>query len=631
MGWQDQPAVDQPVEAGSSAPQMPQTSQMSRQPVAEGASTERNLGWGDTAADVGKSLASGALRGTAQLADLPGDLTQLAGAGLKYATGYQMPTFDTSFREGMSGITGGFSERNPETTAGRYAGTVGEFIPGAVGTALTGGGSLVGNVLRGAVAPALASEGLGQLASEKYSETPWVEPAARLAGAILGGAGANKIENFARGVISPGGGASASRLAAAKELRDKGVPITAGQATGRANIAGAEADTALGQAIAGAAPDSTQAKAFTGAVMKHLGSDEALATPAAMTMARDAIVKKMNDALSGVSVTPDAALRNNVNAAAKYYGDVKSVDGVRIINNAINRLRSKAPLDGEQLASWRSSLGDLLDHSDKGVRGSAYMLRDAIDQAIDGTMKNMGQPERMQAWKQSRDQYRNFLAAKDALKVTKDIGIEGIITPKDLMAALAKQDKNGIVTGSRGDVADLARAGISVMKPLPASGSHGLVDSAIRRVGPIAAAGGAGLGAMQLSNMAGLGPLATTIGTGAAMAKPFYEAGKDMVKGFSMSKIPQRYLENQLVNSTSGASGLGSAARSAAIGAPTYGADRTQRKSGGRVGGMHDRMADQLVGAAERAKKGISAGTEQLLEMPDDHIAHALDVANRSI
>lgn len=59
--------------------------------------------------------------------------------------------------------------------------------------------------------------------------------------------------------------------------------------------------------------------------------------------------------------------------------------------------------------------------------------------------------------------------------------------------------------------------------------------------------------------------------------------------------------------------------------------DRIERKAGGRVGVDHDRLADRLVGAAERAKKGISRGTEQLLEMPDDHIAHALELANRSI
>jgi len=37
------------------------------------------------------------------------------------------------------------------------------------------------------------------------------------------------------------------------------------------------------------------------------------------------------------------------------------------------------------------------------------------------------------------------------------------------------------------------------------------------------------------------------------------------------------------------------------------------------------------VRAAERAKKGWSAETEPLLNQSDDAVAHALEVANRSI
>ena len=58
--------------------------------------------------------------------------------------------------------------------------------------------------------------------------------------------------------------------------------------------------------------------------------------------------------------------------------------------------------------------------------------------------------------------------------------------------------------------------------------------------------------------------------------------------------------------------------------------DRQGRKSGGRVS-SHDADADQLVKAAERAKKGWSAETEPLLNESDDAVAHALEVANRSI
>jgi hypothetical protein len=51
---------------------------------------------------------------------------------------------------------------------------------------------------------------------------------------------------------------------------------------------------------------------------------------------------------------------------------------------------------------------------------------------------------------------------------------------------------------------------------------------------------------------------------------------------------------------------------------------RTQRASGGRI-------SDKLVRAAEMAKKEITNETKPLLDSHDTHIAHALEVANRTL
>ena len=97
-----------------------------------------------------------------------------------------------------------------------------------------------------------------------------------------------------------------------------------------------------------------------------------------------------------------------------------------------------------------------------------------------------------------------------------------------------------------------------------------------------------------------------------------------------MNPIVQRYLENQLVNPTSGIGGLGAARNAAIASLPSSLDERQGRKSGGRVS-SHEAAADQLVRAAERAKKGQSAQTEALLNQSDDAVAQALEVANRSI
>lgn len=652
MGWMDQPAVDGDLglsEAKAGAP----VSKIQSQPAVPGAApVERQAGWGDTLIDTAKSAGSGIVRGATALADLPGDIMSGGMKLAERATGYDIPEYAERAMMAVSPMTAGRAltgesltqgmEKEipsvmgyqPKTTPGRYSRTVGEFVPGAAATALTGGTSLVPLAFRTAaqsIIPGVVSEFAGTKAKEMYPSSPWAEPAARLAGSLLGGFGANRLEGGIRSMISPGGGADPARLAMANELRKRGIPITAGQATRSPSVINAEADTAAAQAIAGAAPDSEQARAFTSATMRFLGSADDLATPEAMQSAKASIVGQMKQSLNGVDVPPSLPLSNKVADAATYYAErTPDAQKIPLIRGIIDRINQGNVIPGDQLATWRSSLGDLLYHPNDGVRGTAFMLRDAIDDAIENSMKAMGQPERIAAWREARNQYRNYLAVQDALKVTKEAGLNGIVTPKDLMAALAKQDKSGIVTGGRGEIGDFARSAATVMKPLPASAKHGLIDTAVRRVGPIAAAGGSGFGAMQLAQMGGFGPLATGAVTGLAMAKPLYEGVKDAIRSNAMRPIIQRYLENQLVNPSTGVSGMGAAARAGAAGYPSYD-ERIGRKAGGRVGVDHDRMADRLVGAAERAKKGISKGTEQLLEMPDDHIAHALELANRSI
>jgi hypothetical protein len=96
-----------------------------------------------------------------------------------------------------------------------------------------------------------------------------------------------------------------------------------------------------------------------------------------------------------------------------------------------------------------------------------------------------------------------------------------------------------------------------------------------------------------------------------------------------MRPMVQKYLGNQLVNPEIPSNAVAPALRGAATSLAMQD-DRQGRKSGGRVS-SHEADADQLVRAAERAKKGWSAETEPLLNQSDDAVAHALEVANRSI
>lgn len=179
-------------------------------------SPEEGLGFSGSAGDVLASGASGIARGTAGLVGLPGTVGDLAksglsgllGGGYRLATGewadpysesgverfFAGPTPETvealglgshplsaqSLQSGMSSLTGGATDYQPQTTAGEYARTVGEFLPG--GLALKGAQTVGQAIKYGAALPAFASETAGQL-----TKGTAFEPYARVAGALAGG------------------------------------------------------------------------------------------------------------------------------------------------------------------------------------------------------------------------------------------------------------------------------------------------------------------------------------------------------------------------------------------------------------------------------------------------------------
>jgi hypothetical protein len=171
--------------------------------------------------DMAKAGAAGIGRGAAGLADLPSVISNayadLVAKGVE-TTGLAGPEFTKDMRAGMlpnffgggsqgrdalSSITGGASDYKGETTAGKYAGTVGEFLPGA---ALFGGMS-PSNLMATGLLPGVASEAAGQA-----TEGTAAEPYARVAGALLGGAVPSLVRRGAAAVVSPYGGADPERL-----------------------------------------------------------------------------------------------------------------------------------------------------------------------------------------------------------------------------------------------------------------------------------------------------------------------------------------------------------------------------------------------------------------------------------
>jgi hypothetical protein len=157
-----------------------------------------------TLGDVAKSAGIGTVKGAIGAVGAGGDLRAAASAGLD-ALGEKFG-FDPSgiktaastaasmlpplaalnhaptsrdIQSGIEGVTGEFYE--PKTAAGHVAQTMGEFAPALAG----GPGRLATKAITRVVVPALGSEGAGAL-----TKNTALEPFARVAGAVAGGAGA---------------------------------------------------------------------------------------------------------------------------------------------------------------------------------------------------------------------------------------------------------------------------------------------------------------------------------------------------------------------------------------------------------------------------------------------------------
>jgi hypothetical protein len=243
-----------------------------------------------------------------------------------------------------------------------------------------------------------------------------------------------------------------------------------------------------------------------------------------------------------------------------------------------------------QLDVLKRDLRDMMDTlkpSDKGALSSIpTSVRDTIATVDPGYAAMM---ERYQSWLSEMKDIQSTLGANDRVAETTRIA--------RLLSTLKSDDKTSLLK----ELAGKTEAG----KYLP----YMIAGASVEKIAPpyLQGMGLMGAGSVLLGGPHGMAMAAA----GSPRLAGFTQYGAGRLQG-AINRIP---------TPPSAATNLLS----------QIGNERMERKTGGRVGMPHDKVADQLVMAAERAKKGISKGTESLLDMSDNHIAHALEVANRSI
>lgn len=485
--------------------------------------------------DVAKAAGAGVARGTASLAALPGDVSNMINSGLTYAgktagiipEGWEAPNNalnSGNARAALSAVTGGATDYRGDSRTARFAGTVGEFLPGAAAF----GGMSPSSLIKYGVAPGVTSEAAGQ-ATEG---TAWEGPA-RVAGALVGGLLPDALLKGASKLISPNAGADPERLKLASVLDDFGVPISAGQRVGNEALRRKEGLTGAGQRLVG-----DQQEAFTAAALKTAGINAKRATPEVLDEAAQRIGAVFDDVTRGLDVVPDSAALTKLAAAVDEYKSLAPTGNQaplvsQVLKETTKFFRGGNPVPAATVNTWRSGLSKLTTSADAATREAARLALEAVDDMLEGAMRSAGKADDVARLATARQEWRNFLAIQKAAVREGD----GLLSPARLRAAVIRQGEAAYARGKRGDLGALARAGGEVMDTLPNSGTPSGIVARIPGglPGLLAATGASGAAS---AGMGGLAVLAAGLG-GAALP--------GVAGAVRMSRPVQAYLANQAV------------------------------------------------------------------------------------
>lgn len=404
----------------------------------------------------------------------------------------------------------------PQYLTGDIAKKVGEFSPGLA----FGGG--VGGVVRNVIGPAI-----GSLAAGKLTEGTAAQPYAEVAGALLGGS----LPSAARRVVTPLP-ASAERQALATTLRNEGVDLTAGQATGRKPLQWME--SALGDTPGSGGPAArimdNQGVQFTSAALRRAGIDAPRATPEVIDNAFRRIGNDFEAVAQRNNVTADARLGTDLTRVEREYNNVVSPSNrAPVIENTARDIGDMMAANGGHLTGEQyNAITSRLARQARNARADAQLqeglqgLRTALDDAMERSLFRSGNTADMQVLRTARNQYRNMIVLEKAATGAGSGAAEGLISPSQLRNAVVQQNRRAYGRG-QGDFAELARAGEALLKPLPQSGTsprHN-VTHMLQTIGAIVGgAGGAAGGPSGAAAGAIAGLAAPAIGGRALLSRP---------------------------------------------------------------------------------------------------------------
>lgn len=421
-------------------------------------------------------------------------------------------------------------------TAGNVTGAVATMAPlgaTALGGRLLGTTGTLGQRVGTGLASSAAISGADTLARGGDMKEAGLSA---LIGGGIGGA-LPLVGAGVRRLISPSP-APAAKTAAANVLRNEGVDLTAGQATGNRNLRFREAE--LG---GGAAQDfgERQADQFTAAALRRIGVNAPRATHDVIDTAFADIGRQFDDVAARNFIQPDQQMARDLQATwRRFEGSTNPSTRPPVIQRLIRDIYGQGQgqrMTGEWYKSTRSELGRLSKSQSPELAEAARDLQHALDDAMQRTIQQFN-PADAGAWQEVRRLYRNMLVIEDAATRAGAASAEGVITPQALRSAGMRHNKRSFARGQN-DFVDLADAGVSTMTPLPDSGTPGRLSA--KMLLPAGSIAGASLGSTA-------GPLGTIAGGALGALMP------GLLGRAALSGPGRAYLGNQVAAGPAGRS-----------------------------------------------------------------------------
>lgn len=435
---------------------------------------------GEKATDAFKGLGTGVVKGTAALGGMVGDLTNLGAKGIEKASNavsdalgierYQRPAAPSvleniptteSLLTRLKEARGGKDLYQPQTDYGKAASAVGEFVPGAALATATGGGSLLGNAARYAVAPGVATFTADKVLPETDYK-PYL-----VAGAGLGASMVNPSRAITPLPATP------ARQAAVDVLAREGVDsLTAGQRTGNLSLRYLEdaASSAPGAGHGAARIEHEGQRQFTEAALRRAGA-AGEATPEVLGANQRRLGQTFEDLSSRNNLVPDNQFVTDIVDAARNYRRVPDSQQRAMVQGYIDDIIehvNNGSMPGPQYQEMRSRLSRQANSLRQSDPTLSEALRD-MRVALDNGMRRSIHPDDAAAWDLAREQYGAQKLIEKAASRAGEATLEGQITAPNLRNAIPKV--GGGYARGEGQFDELARAGATVMTPLPNSGT----------------------------------------------------------------------------------------------------------------------------------------------------------------